>query len=75
MESEQQTPEEATDERAGEPPAERDPERVPTPGGGERPGQDPVSSPGPYGNPETDEETLRKKQEERGEGGERPQLD
>jgi hypothetical protein len=64
VESEQQTPEEATDERGGLPPAESEPERVPTPEPGERPGQDPVSSPGPYGNPETDEETLRKKQEE-----------
>ena len=66
MESEQKTPEEATDERGAEPPAESDPERVPKPEGGERPGQDPDSSPGPYGNPETDEEFLRHKQQERG---------
>jgi hypothetical protein len=66
VESEQKTPEEATDERAGEPPAESGPEQVPKPEGNESPGEDPLSSSGPYGNPETDEETLRKKQEERG---------
>jgi hypothetical protein len=65
VEHEQQTPEEAADERAGEPPPKSDLEDVPD-REGDRPGQDPVESPGPFGNPETDEETLRKEQEERG---------
>jgi hypothetical protein len=47
----------ADDDRATERPARDD-----------TPGQDPVDSPGPYGNPELDEESLRHQQEEEAEG-------
>jgi hypothetical protein len=51
-----------TDERAPEPPAENPPDE--TPSQGDEPRDDPSEDPGPRGNPDVDEETLRKKQEE-----------
>lgn len=53
-----------TDERATQPPADKEPEEVPTPEGSDKPSEDPSAGPGPYGNPTVDEETLRRKQEE-----------
>jgi hypothetical protein len=52
------------DERATQPPADDEPEEVPTPEGSDKPSEDPSEGPGPYGNPAVDEESLRKKQEE-----------
>ena len=50
------------DERATEPPADNPPDE--TPPGTEGPREDPSEDPGPRGNPDVDEEALRKKQEE-----------
>jgi hypothetical protein len=52
------------DERGAEPPAEGGREETPQEQRGEEAGQDPVSSPGPLGNPESDEETLSHRQQE-----------
>jgi hypothetical protein len=52
------------DERASEPPEDEGEDKTPQEERGERPGQDPVESPGPLGNPETDEEALRQRQQE-----------
>ena len=52
------------DERGAEPPAEGGREEAPQEKRGEDAGQDPVSSPGPLGNPESDEEALSHRQQE-----------
>ena len=54
------------DERATQPPATGGDEETPQEERGESPGQDPVESPGPLGNPETDEESLSHRQQEGG---------
>jgi hypothetical protein len=57
------------DRRATHPPADEEPERTPAPEGDDHPAEDPSEAPGPRGNPAVDEESLRKKQEERGRTG------
>jgi hypothetical protein len=52
------------DDRATREPAANHPENQPGEHGGDGPGQKPGEAPGPYGNPEVDEEALRKKQED-----------
>ena len=52
------------DDRGSKPPAEGGIEESPQEKRGEDPGQDSVESPGPLGNPETDEEALSHRQQE-----------
>ena len=58
------------DERGSQPPAESGKDKTPQERRGEDPGQDPVESPGPLGNPESDEEALSHRQQE----GKEPEL-
>lgn len=53
-----------SDKRGSEPPAEGGIEETPQEKGGGDAGQDAVESPGPLGNPETDEEALGNRQQE-----------
>jgi hypothetical protein len=69
MESEHQ------DERGTEPPAEGGREETPQEKRGEEAGQDSVSSPGPLGNPESDEEALSHRQQEQNPPDEAPAAD
>ncbi len=64
-ESAEDTHEQHQDRAGGASPAEGDPDSVEKPDPGKAPSADPAKGPGPYGNPEVDEESLRKKQEER----------
>ena len=59
------------DERAADEPSDGGIEATPQEQRGDDPGQDPVDSPGPYGNPESDPETLSHRQQE----GEEPEGD
>jgi hypothetical protein len=52
------------DKRGSEPPAEGGIEESPKEGDSGDAGQDAVESPGPMGNPETDEEALSHRQQE-----------
>ena len=52
------------DQRGAESPDESGGDKTPQEQRGEDPGQDPVDSPGPMGNPESDEEALSQRQQE-----------
>jgi hypothetical protein len=52
------------DERGAQPPADEGRDKAPQEGGEGEPEEDPVSSPGPAGNPASDEEALSHRQQE-----------
>ncbi len=54
-----------SDERGSKPPADEGRDKAPQEGSGSEPGEDPVESPGPQGNPASDEEALSNRQQER----------